>query len=132
MASLVSNVLHFLIHTVSDSKASGLQCKFYDCVVFIKLKDICSYHMSNNLYSSASQTQARLILNFAILTHSLRLGDIKHQIWIQSSILLGLFQLVSGWGILVHNTTFFTSYLTYSNHHFSWYCVGRCSVVHSQ
>jgi len=59
--------------------------------------------MLSNLYSSASQTPVRLILKFATLTHSLRPGDIKHQIWIQSSILLGLFQLVSGWGILVNN-----------------------------
>jgi len=48
------------------------------------------------------QTQVRLILNSAILIHLLRLGGIKHQIWIQSSILLELSQLVSGWGILVH------------------------------
>ena len=104
MASLVINVLHFLIHTVSDSKASGLQCKcLYDMILIlhsVRSKDTC--FISHNLYSSASQTPVQLILKFATLTHSLRPGDIKHQIWIQSSILLGLFQLVSGWGILVH------------------------------
>ena len=80
MVLLVSNVLHFLIHTVSDLKASGLQCKcLYDMILILHIgqntyfayrsKDIC--FISHNLLfyiSNSSPVDTQVCYPYTLIT----------------------------------------------------------------